>query len=118
MNQGEITFMNFPSLLHFAEDGGVFFSTTDKKKATGFTIESADEGKKFIGVLVAEPVDQRESAVGAGGVNEPTGWFIDDQKRDVFQDNRGIHERTLVQRGVWIEVEDSRCVGWEGGVRR
>ena len=104
MNQGEITFMNFASLLHFAKEGGVFFSTTDKKKATGFTIKSADEGKKFIGVLVAKPVDEGKGAIGSRGVDEPTGWFIDDQKRDVFQDNRGIHERTLVQRGVWIEV--------------
>ena len=110
--------MNFPSVLHFAKEGGVFFAPGDKKEATGFAVESTDEGEKLIGILVAQPVDQRESAVGAGGVNEPTGWFIDDQKRDVFQDNRGIHERTLVQRGVWIEVEDSRCVGWEGGVRR
>ena len=96
--------MNFPTLLHFAKVGGVLLASCHQKKATGFTIKSADEGKKFIGVLVAEPVDQRESAVGAGGVNQPAGWFIDDQKRDVFQDNRGIHERTLVQRGVWIEV--------------
>ena len=118
MNEGEVRLMNFPSLLHFAEDGGVFFSTTDKKKATGFTIESADEGKKFIGVLVAEPVDQRESAVGAGGVNQPAGRFIDDQKRDVFQHDRGIHKRRLVQRVVWVEAEDSRCVGWGDGVRR
>jgi hypothetical protein len=96
--------MNFPSLLHFAKEGGVFFSTTDKKKATGFAIESADEGKKFIGVLVAEPVDQGESAVGAGGVNQPAGRFIDDQKRGVFQNDRRIHERTLVQIEVWVEV--------------
>ena len=110
--------MNFPSLLHFSKKRGVLFAPCHQEKAGRFAVESADEGKKFIGILVAQPVDQRESAVGAGGVNEPTGWFIDDQKRDVFQDNRGIHERTLVQRGVWIEVEDSRCVGWEGGVRR
>ena len=90
MNEGEVRLMNFPSLLHFAEDGGVFFSTTDKKKATGFTIESADEGKKFIGVLVAEPVDQRESAVGAGGVNQPAGRFIHDEERGVFEDNGGL----------------------------
>ena len=82
--------MNFPSLLHFAEEGGVFFSTTDKKKATGFTIESADEGKKFIGVLVAEPVDQGEGSIRTGGVNEPSGRFIDDQKRGVFEDNGGL----------------------------
>ena len=91
MNEGEVRLMNFPSLLHFAKEGGVFFSTTDKKKATGFTIESADEGKKFIGVLVAEPVDQGESAVWAGGVNEPAGRFIDDEEMVVFLNNRGRH---------------------------
>ena len=94
MNEGEVRLMNFPSLLHFAEDGGVFFSTTDKKKATGFTIESAHERKEFIGVLVAEPVDEGKGAIGSGGVNEPTGRFIDDEERGVFEDNGGlgIHE--------------------------
>ena len=57
MNEGEVRLMNFPSLLHFAEEGGVLLASCHQKKATGFTIKSADEGKKFIGVLVAEPVD-------------------------------------------------------------
>ena len=68
--------------------------------------------------MITEPVDERESAVGAGGVNQPAGRFIDDQKRDVFQHDRGIHKRRLVQRVVWVEAEDSRCVGWGDGVRR
>ena len=94
MNKSEVGLLDFPTLLHFAKEGGVFFSTTDKKKATGFTIKSADEGKEFIGILVAEPVDERESSIGTGGVNEPSGRFIDDQKRGVFEDNGGlgIHE--------------------------
>ena len=110
--------MNFPSLLHFAKEGGVFFSPCHQEEAARFAVESADEGEKLIGILVAEPVDQRESAVGAGGVNQPAGRFIDDQKRDVFQHDRGIHKRRLVQRVVWVEAEDSRCVGWGDGVRR
>ena len=38
-----------------------------KEKATRFAVESADEGKKFIGILVAKPVDERESSIGTGG---------------------------------------------------
>ena len=104
MNEGEVRLMDFPSLLHFAEKGGVFFSPGDEEEAAGFTVESADKGKKFIGILVAEPVDQGESSIRTGGMNEPAGRFIDDQERGVFQDNRRIHERTLVQRVVWVEV--------------
>jgi hypothetical protein len=37
-------------------------------------------------------------------VDEPTGWFVDDQERGVFQDNRGIHQRRLVQRDDRVEV--------------
>ena len=57
MNQGEITFMNFASLLHFTKEGGVLFAPGDEKEAAGFAVESADEGEKFIRVLVAKPVD-------------------------------------------------------------
>ena len=94
MNQGEVGFIDFPALLHFAKKGGVLFATGHKEEAAGFTVESADEGKEFIGILVAEPVDERESAIGSGGVDKPTGRFIDDQKRGVFEDNGGlgIHE--------------------------
>ena len=90
MNNSEVRLMNFPSLLHFAEEGGVFFSTTDKKKATGFAVESADEGEKLIVILVAEPVDQGEGSIRTGGVNEPAGRFIDDEERGVFEDNGGL----------------------------
>jgi hypothetical protein len=51
-------------------------------------------------------------------MDEPTGRFIDDQERGVFQHDRGIHKGRLVQRVVWVEAEDSRCVGWGDGVRR
>ena len=104
MNEGEVRLMNFPSLLHFAEEGGVLFAPCHQEKAGRFAVESADEGKKFIGILVVKPVDQGESAIGSGGVDEPARRFIDDQERGVFQDNRRIHERTLVQRVVWVEV--------------
>jgi hypothetical protein len=30
--------MDFAALLHFAEYRGVFFTTTDEKKATGFAV--------------------------------------------------------------------------------
>ena len=104
MNKGEVRLMNFPSLLHFSKKRGVLFAPCHQEKAGRFAVESADEGKEFIGILVAQPVDQGESAIGSGGVDEPTGRFIDDQKSGVFQDPRGIHERTLVQREVGIEV--------------
>ena len=104
MNKGEVRLMNFPTLLHFSKVGGVLFAPCHQEKAGRFAVESADERKEFIGILVAKPVDQGESAIGSGGVDEPTGRFIDDQKSGVFQDNRGIHERTLVQREVGIEV--------------
>ena len=96
--------MKFTELQHITKEGPVLISTCHKEDSTGFAIESADEGKEFIGILVAKPVDQGESAIGSGGVDEPTGRFIDDQKSGLFQDNRGIHERTLVQREVGIEV--------------
>ena len=104
MNKGEVRLMNFPTLLHFSKVGGVLFATCHQKKATRFAVESADEGKEFIGILVAEPVDKRESSIGSGGVDEPAGRFIDDQKRGVFQDDRRIHKRTLVQIQVSVEV--------------
>jgi hypothetical protein len=37
-------------------------------------------------------------------VNEPSGRFIDDQERGVFQNDRRIHQSILVQREVWVEV--------------
>ena len=96
--------MNFSALLHFAKERGILFATCHKKKAARFAVESADERKEFIGILVAKPVDEGESAIGAGGVNKPPSRFIDDQKRGMFQNDRRIHERTLVQKEVWVEV--------------
>ena len=53
MNEGEVGFMNLPALLHFAEQGGVLFATGHKEEAAGFAVESADEGKEFLLVVVA-----------------------------------------------------------------
>ena len=53
MNEGEVGFMNFPALLHFAKEGGVLFATGHKKEAASFAVESADEGKEFLLVVVA-----------------------------------------------------------------
>jgi hypothetical protein len=53
VNEGQVGFMDFPALLHFAQEGGVLFATGCQKKAAGFTVESADEGKEFLLVVVA-----------------------------------------------------------------
>ena len=94
MNKSEVRLMNFPTLLHFSEEGGVLFAPCHQEKAGRLAVESADERKEFIGILVAEPVDEGERSIGSGGVDEPASRFIDDQKRGVFEDNGGlgIHE--------------------------
>ena len=84
MDKGEVRLMDFSALLHFSKEGGVLFPPCHQEKAAGFSVEPAHERKKFIGILVAEPVDEGESAIGSGGVDEPTGRFIDDQERGVF----------------------------------
>jgi len=86
--------MNFSALLHFSEERGVLFAPCHQEKAAGFAVESADERKEFIGIVVAKPVDQSEGAVGAGGMNKPASRFIDDQERGVLEDNGGlgVHE--------------------------
>jgi len=104
MNKGEVRLMNFPTLLHFAKERGVVFATCHQEESTGFAVEPAHERKKFIGILVAEPVDEGKGAIGAGGVNKPPSRFIDDQERGVFQNDRRIHQSRLVQREVWVEV--------------
>ena len=104
MDEGEVAFLNFPTLLHFPEEGGVVFTPCHQEKAAGFAIESANKRKKLIGILVTKPVDQGKGAVGTRRVNKPTGRFVDDQKRRMFQDNRRIHEKTLVQIHVSVEV--------------
>ena len=104
MDKGEVRLMDFSALLHFSKERGVVFATCHQEESTGFAVEPAHERKKFIGILVAEPVDERESSIGTGGVNEPSGRFIDDQKGGVFKDNCRTHKMTLVHREVWVEV--------------
>ena len=96
--------MNFSALLHFSKERGVLFAPCHQEKAGRLAVESADEGKEFIGILVAEPVDKSECAIGSGGVDEPTGRFVHDEKGGLFHGDRRIHERTLVQIEVSVEV--------------
>ena len=89
MDQGQVGFMNFAALLHFAQKGCVLLPTGNEEEAGGFAVKPADEGKKFFPVLIAQPVDQGVGAVRSGGMDEPTGGFIDDKERGVFQGDGG-----------------------------
>ena len=95
--------MNFPPLLHFAEEGGVFLATGNEQKAGGFAVEPADEGEKFLGVVVAEPVDEGEGAIGPGRVNQPTGGLIHDQERGMIEDDGGFHEMDFEE--MWDTIK-------------
>ena len=53
MNEGEVGFMNFPALLHFAQKGGVLLSAGHEEESARFAVEPADEGKEFLLVVVA-----------------------------------------------------------------
>ncbi len=70
MDEGQVTFMNFPALLHFAECRGVFFATTDEKKATGFAVEAADKAEEFVWIHLAKVINQGDGAIGSGGMNQ------------------------------------------------
>jgi len=78
--------------LHFAKKGGVLFATGHKEEAASFAVEAADEGEELLGIVVAEPVDQGESAVRTGRVNEPACGFVDDQEGRVVEDDGRFHE--------------------------
>jgi len=116
MNNGEVAFLNFTSLLHFAEDGSVFLTSPHKKQTAGLAVESADEGKEFIGILVAKPIDECEGAIGSGGVNQPAGRFIDDEKILLFGDNSWSHlltfwrqktSPTFFSAAPWLEIRET-----------
>ncbi len=79
MDEGEVTFMDFAALLHFTKYGGVFFATTDEKKATGLAVEAADKTEKLVGIHFAKVIDEGDGAIGSGGMNQKASWFIDDQ---------------------------------------
>ena len=116
MNEGEVTFLNFTSLLHFSEQGRVDLASGHQEKAAGLAVESADEGKEFIGKLVAKPIDKRESSIGSGGVNQPAGRFIDDEEILLFRDNGGSHlvtfwrkktSPTFFSAAPWLEIRET-----------
>lgn len=106
--------MNFPALLHFAEEGGVFLATGNQQKARGFAIEPADEGEKLLWVVVAEPVDESEGAVRSGGVDQPTGRFIDDQEARMVEDDGGIHELSFGEIGMASKGRGREIKKWDG----
>ena len=89
MNDGEVSLMNFPALLHLAQQGGVFFSASHQKEAGGFAVEPADQGQEFPGELFPEPIDQGEGAIGAGRVDQPAGGFVGDEEPGIGADNGG-----------------------------
>lgn len=41
--------------------------------------------------MVAQPVDQREGAIGPGGVDQPAGRFIDDEEGRMIEDDARVH---------------------------
>jgi hypothetical protein len=53
VDEGEVGFMDFPALLHLTEEGRVFFAPGHKEEAASLAVESADEGKEFLLVVVA-----------------------------------------------------------------
>ena len=69
VDKGEVVFLNFTALLHFPKEGGVLFATCHQEKSARFPVKSADERKEFIGILVAKPVNEGESAIRTSGVN-------------------------------------------------
>jgi hypothetical protein len=92
--------MDFPALLHFAECRGVFFSTTDEKKATGFAVEAANQAEKLVGIHLAKVINQGDGAIGSGWMNQETGRFIDDQPIGMLQNHDNAHRFSLGQKYV------------------
>ena len=91
MDEGKVGFMDLTALLHFSEKGGVLFAPAHKKKAAGFAVEPTDKGKEFLGIVVTEPVDQSEGAIGSGGVDQPSCGFIHDQEGGVIEEDGRFH---------------------------
>ena len=98
MDEGQVGFMDFPALLHFPEKGGVFFASGHNKQAAGFAVQAADKGEELFGVVVAQPVDEGEGAVGSGRVDEPAGRFIHHQERGVIELDGGFHDQNFEER--------------------
>ena len=70
VDEGEVTFMDFATLLHFAQYGSVFFAPTDEKKAAGFAVEAADKTEKLVGIHLAKVINEGNGAIGSGGMNQ------------------------------------------------
>ncbi len=87
--------MDFAALLHFSEQGGVVLASGHQKKAAGFAVESANQRKELVGKLVAEPVDECKSSIGAGWMDEPSGRFIHNEKVVMLLDNGRRHSATF-----------------------
>ena len=90
MNNGKVGFLNFPALLHFAQERSVLLAAGDKKKARRFAVETADKREEFPRELLPKPVDQGEGSVGPGGVDEPTGRFIDHEEPGIGAKDGGL----------------------------
>jgi hypothetical protein len=70
--------MDFAALLHFTEYRGVFFAPTDKKEATGFAVEAANQTEKLVWIHLAKVIDEGDGAIGSGGMNQKASRFVDD----------------------------------------
>ena len=90
--------MDFAALLHFAERRGVFFAPTDKKKATGLAVKSANQTKKLVRIHLAKVIDEGDGAIGSGGMNQETGRFIDNQPIRMLQNHDYAHRFSLGQK--------------------
>lgn len=92
MDKGQVSFLDFPTLLHFAKKGGVLFASSNEQETGGFAVEPTDEGEKLLRIVISQPVDQRESAVGPSGVDQPAGRFVDDEKVPMFLNDGRNHK--------------------------
>ena len=93
MNDGEVAFMNLPALLHLAEQGSVFFAPRHKQKTRGFSVEAADQGEELSRILFAEPIDQGESSIRPGGMDQPSGRLVDNEETGIgTEDGGGVHQ--------------------------
>ena len=98
MDEGQVTFMDFAALLHFTKYRGVFFATTDEKKATGFAVEAANKTEKLVWIHLAKIINEGDGAIGSGGMNQQTGRFIDDQPIRILQNHGYVHQFSLGQK--------------------
>ena len=98
MDEGQVTFMDFAALLHFTKYRGVFFATTDEKKATGFAVEAANKTEKLVWIHLAKIINEGDGAIGSSGMNQETGRFVDDQPIRMLQNHEYAHGFSLGQK--------------------